>query len=109
MLLGESAQLNLGLSEEQKKALAGKAAEEVIAGFQREKAKHARGSSSFRGVNWDKKAGMWAVFIKEGGKTKRLGFFNDELQAARAYDAAAIRIHGRWDGQPPVSRIPVVS
>lgn len=105
MLLGESAQLNLGLSEEQKQALAGKSAEEVIAGFQQEKAKHAKGSSSFRGVHWQKSMCTWEVRISEGGKQKRLGYFGNELEAARAYDTAAVRIHGRWDGQPPATKI----
>jgi hypothetical protein len=44
-------------------------------------------SSSYRGVHWNKTAKMWraAIFNREG-RTERLGDFNDEVEAAKAYD-----------------------
>lgn len=46
-------------------------------------------SSTFKGVSWNKAGGKWAANIKIDGKTKHIGCFTDELEAARAYDEAA--------------------
>tara|TARA_R110000765_G_scaffold9402_4_gene29445 strand:- start:2950 stop:3480 length:531 start_codon:yes stop_codon:yes gene_type:complete len=47
-------------------------------------------SSKFRGVHWlpSKK---WRAVIKSDGKHKHLGCFNNEEEAARAYNKAAIK------------------
>lgn len=54
-------------------------------------------SSQYRGVYWDpltSERGCWRAQIRVGGSGKqRLGGFATELEAARAYDAAA-RAHG---------------
>ena len=47
------------------------------------------GTSRFKGVTWNKGAGKWVAQIYIDGKKKYLGYFTDELEAARAYDAAA--------------------
>ena len=50
--------------------------------------------SGFRGV---RKAGTrWQALIFEQGKTKVIGSFADVLDAARAYDAAAVRCFGSF-------------
>jgi len=46
-------------------------------------------SSAYRGVNWDKRKGKWKTQLALGGKKKHLGHFEDEEDAARAYDAEA--------------------
>ncbi len=46
-------------------------------------------SSRFKGVYFCKQTGRWAAGIKAGARKLRLGRFPTELDAARAYDAAA--------------------
>lgn len=54
------------------------------------------GSSQFRGVCWSKAAEKWVAYISHDKKRKHLGTFADELSAAKAYDAAAISIFGKF-------------
>ena len=45
--------------------------------------------SLFRGVRWNKKRGKWIAELKISGKVKYLGLFDDDEDAARAYDRGA--------------------
>lgn len=45
-------------------------------------------SSKYRGVTWSRYHGKWQAQIKAHGKYKLIGRFDDELEAALAYDAA---------------------
>lgn len=54
------------------------------------------GTSSFKGVTRHKKAGSWQAQIKVSGKHQYLGLFKSEIDAARAYDRAAIELHGKF-------------
>lgn len=49
----------------------------------------ARGGSRFKGVSWEKRWNHWRVVIQVDGKQKYIGSFNDEVEAAKAYNKAA--------------------
>lgn len=46
-------------------------------------------SSRFKGVCWNKGAGKWHAQIRINKRSKHLGHFNNEEDAATAYDEAA--------------------
>ena len=47
--------------------------------------------SQYRGVSWSKERGAWWARIRVDGVGKSLGVFTDELEAAKAYNAAAVK------------------
>lgn len=51
-------------------------------------------SSRYRGVSWNKRRHKWYAGIGLARVTHHLGVFDVEEDAARAYDAAASRLHG---------------
>lgn len=51
-------------------------------------------TSGFKGVNWAKKVNKWHAKIMLTGRRYHLGYFNSAAEAARAYDAAALKLHG---------------
>lgn len=51
-------------------------------------------TSQFRGVMWDKHRHKWIAQISIDDVTRRIGRFDDEVDAAKAYDEAARRFHG---------------
>lgn len=57
---------------------------------------HRRSLSRFKGVCFSKEKRRWQASIRLNGKSKFLGYFNDDETAARAYDAAAGANFGRF-------------
>lgn len=60
------------------------------------KRKAAGKTSKFRGVSWRKERGKWRAHIQVYGKFVHLGTFSNEIDAARAYDAAALKYFGEF-------------
>lgn len=56
--------------------------------------KPAGATSQFRGVSWTSSKRRWRAAIRANYRTKCLGYFRNELDAARAYDAAARHFYG---------------
>jgi len=53
-------------------------------------------SSKFKGVCWHKRKRRWVAGIKYNNKLHNLGRFNNEADAARAYDAKAKELFGEY-------------
>lgn len=58
------------------------------------RAKKSNTSSVYKGVTWDKIRNKWQAKITIEGKYNDLGSFDNEIEAAEAYDTAAFLIHG---------------
>ncbi len=55
-----------------------------------------RGSSRFKGVRFYPPTNRWKARLQVGGKRLDLGYHLIEEDAARAYDAAALKHHGEF-------------
>jgi len=54
------------------------------------------GTSRYKGVSWNKRDRRWKAQIRHNGKLLYLGYFTDQIEAAKAYDTAALRLHGEY-------------
>jgi hypothetical protein len=52
-------------------------------------------SSTFFGVTWRKTEKQWRAIVRSKGRSIDLGLFDDEFAAAKAYDKAAHKYHGK--------------
>jgi len=53
-------------------------------------------SSKFKGVSWSAREKKWYAGIQANRKKIFLGLFKNEIDAAKAYDAAAGKYHGQF-------------
>lgn len=65
--------------------------------------KKIKSRSEFKGVTWHRRDKKWQAQVQWQGKTYHLGYFDSEVDAARAYDAGARAIQGEFS-KPNFSR-----
>ena len=58
------------------------------------RAKSRNSKSRFKGVSWSRRDSKWAAEIQVDKRRIWLGYFSDELEAAKSYDCAARQYHG---------------
>ena len=58
--------------------------------------KHIRKTSQYKGVCWRKDVNKWIAYIETNNKPTHLGYHLSEVEAARAYDRAALDMFGEY-------------
>jgi len=53
-------------------------------------------TSGLKGVSYKHRISKWAAKISYQGEESHLGYFEDKIKAAEAYDRAAKRLHGEY-------------
>ena len=53
-------------------------------------------TSRYKGVHWNKRMKRWAASIQFEKKQYHLGYFTDEIAAAKAYDKKAMELHRQF-------------
>jgi hypothetical protein len=58
--------------------------------------KHSNNKSGFKGVNWNREAKKWAARCMVKGKRTHIGYFDNAVLAALAYQQLAASMHGAF-------------
>jgi hypothetical protein len=58
--------------------------------------KKSKGTSSYKGVSWNKRNKKWEVSIEFEGVKTHLGKYDNEITAAKTYDTKAIELFGEF-------------
>lgn len=53
-------------------------------------------TSGYKGVSWKKRRSKWTARVRVGRREVSCGYFIDPVDAAIAYDIAALRLHGEF-------------
>ena len=63
---------------------------------QKNRAPNTNSTSEYKGVCWSKSNRKWKVQYTHNGKLHYVGYFTDEISAAKAYDEATRELHGEF-------------
>ena len=55
---------------------------------------HSNNTTGYKGVSFDSKRQKWRACIMLNRRTNHIGYFYDEITAAKAYDLEARKLHG---------------
>ena len=58
--------------------------------------KYKTNTSGYKGIGWSKAAKKWRTKIRVKSKLIHLGYFKSKINAAKAYDEAAKKYHGKF-------------
>lgn len=58
--------------------------------------KQTNNTSGYKGVYWNKSCNRWQAYVQAEGKRIHLGVFVDPVEAALAYNSAALKLHGEF-------------
>ena len=53
-------------------------------------------SSKYKGVSWDEPRGKWKAQIQKDGRNRFIGRYDEDVEAAEAYDRAAREAFGEY-------------
>lgn len=60
--------------------------------------------SGYKGVTWRSDRGKWRATIKVNDRQVHLGYFNDKVEAAKAYNKAAKKYFGKFAWLNPIPK-----
>ena len=52
--------------------------------------------AGYKGVGWARRESKWRARITINKKETHIGYFTDVIEAAKAYDKMAIKLHGEF-------------